>query len=85
MIELSPSRTDALDKISEFEQLLRNFSITDTDTETCTETQRERERETPLNASVSSIYTPYGHENIDQICAMSYNFGVTLSELGINM
>lgn len=105
LIELSPSRKDALIKIEEFEQLLRahstDTSVTENDTEDAktsavaaggsSEAMDESgEHVLPLVPPTEAITTttsgniecPFNKESIDQITAMTYNFGVTLSELG---
>jgi hypothetical protein len=66
LIEISPSRKHALDKIQEFEQFLRNNASSSS---------------TQASSSSSSEEALLNIEDIDQILCLSYNYAVTLIEL----
>ena len=89
MIELAPSREEALHKAQEFLQLLQNkkqshqMSATENACIHPGNGKGMEEQQTEKEPSITTTaQANFGQESVDQITAVTYNYGVTLSELG---
>jgi hypothetical protein len=78
MIELSPSREHALEKAREFYELVHaSASATGMGA-----VEGFVTAENDATMYPRPVVSPYSQESIDQIAAVTYNYGVTLAELG---
>ncbi len=90
MIELAPCRDEALNKAQEFLQLLQNKvkphkvgESTPAGAGTSTNNLfGTEEQQNGVDPSATAAHVPFAQESVDQITAVTYNYGVTLSELG---
>lgn len=79
LIELSPTRSQALEKIREFTQLLKCMPFSNATVSAATESSDVMmTSQNYQNDSKTNKANTFSLEDIDQICSIAYNSGVTL-------
>lgn len=72
LIELSPSRRDALDRVRHFEQLATGQSYSDTISDGAEDGQ----------AAVKKKSCPFEPIDVDYVSSISFNYGLSLMDMG---